>query len=334
MRLCRITLLLRFSLYNKYCQKDVLEMIVYTQLSSLEADLGISAKTLYSISNSINKRYKEVAIPKSDGGVRKLSVPDEALKNVQRRIVDKLLIYEPVSIYAKAYKQGADVKKNAACHVGKENLLKLDIYKFFDNINYSTVKDKVFPKERYSEEIRILLALLCYRGESLPQGAPTSPIISNIIMRDFDRTLGEWCRERKIAYTRYCDDMTFSGNIDRDEVVEFVSAELRKMGFILNGRKTRFLKQGQRKTVTGIVVNDKLNAKKDYKREIRQELYYCNKFGVSGHLTRVASPDTPKKYLLRMLGKVNFIIHIEPENCEFHAYKQLILKLINEEKNN
>lgn len=308
-------------------------MIVYTQLSSLEEDLGISAKTLYSISNSAQRHYKEVKIPKRDGGVRTLCIPDEALKSVQRRIAERLLAYEPVSVYAKAYKPGGSVKRNAACHVGKKNLLKLDIYKFFDSINYSTVKDKAFPKERYSEEIRILLALLCYRGESLPQGAPTSPVISNIIMCDFDETVGQWCRDRNISYTRYCDDMTFSGNIDKDETVAFVSAELRKMGLILNGRKTHYVKPGARKTVTGIVVNDKLNVSKDYKREIRQELYYCNKFGVSGHLSRVASSDTPEKYLLRMLGKVNFIIHIEPKNCEFHAHKQLILKLINEEKN-
>ena len=94
------------------------------------------------------------------------------------------------------------------------------------------------------------MGILCYRNESLPRGAPTSPVISNIIMRDFDRTVGNWCRERKIAYTCYCDDMTFSGDFDEKELVAFVKAELLAMGFILNERKSRCLKDGSRKTVT------------------------------------------------------------------------------------
>ena len=138
--------------------------------------MGISAKTLYAVSNSINAHYHSKSIPKADGSARVLSIPDEPLKKIQRAIAEKLLAYEPVSVYAKAYKPTSNVRKNAVCHVGKEKLLKLDIYKFFDSIRYSLVKEKVFPSNRYSEQIRILLSLLCYKGDSLPQGAPTSPV--------------------------------------------------------------------------------------------------------------------------------------------------------------
>ena len=109
-------------------------MIVYRELRSVEQELGFSAKTLYGLSNHISGHYREVKIPKHDGSFRTLSVPDEILKRVQRAIAEKLLVYDPVSQYAKAYKIASGVRKNARPHVGKPKLLKLDIEKFFDNI--------------------------------------------------------------------------------------------------------------------------------------------------------------------------------------------------------
>ena len=307
-------------------------MIVYTELRSLETDLGISAKTLYAISNNVNAHYHNKSIPKADGSQRVLSIPDEPLKKIQRAISEKLLAYEPVSIYAKAYKPTSNVRKNAICHVGKEKLLKLDIYKFFDSINYSLVKEKVFPSNKYSEQIRILLSLLCYKGEALPQGAPTSPIISNIIMRDFDQTVGEWCKERKISYTRYCDDMSFSGSFDEADVIEFVTCKLKSLGFILNKKKTRCFTNKDKKTVTGVVVNEKINTQKSYRRQIRQEVFYCKKFGVKEHLSRIGSTENSYSYLSRLLGQINYVLQITPDNKEFFDYKTQILTLLKESK--
>ncbi len=311
-------------------------MVVYRELSSIEADLGIPARTLYRLSNNIGKHYREKKIPKSDGTVRLLSVPDEILKKVQRSIAEKLLAYEPVSLYAKAYRIGGSVISNAAPHVAKEKILKLDIYHFFDSISYSSVKEKCFPAEKYAEKIRILLAMLCYHGESLPQGAPTSPIISNIILRDFDIEVGRWCSERKIFYSRYCDDMTFScdGDFDGAEVTAFVKQKLGVLGFILNDKKTRLLKKGDKKTVTGIVVSEKLNASKEYRRTVRAEIHYCQKFGVEEHLSRSANAlaDNPSKYLASLMGKVNYVLQITPENKEFLEYKEYLSDIIKEFK--
>lgn len=307
-------------------------MIVYTELRSLETDLGISAKTLYAVSNSINAHYHSKSIPKADGGARVLSIPDEPLKRIQRAIAERLLAYEPVSVYAKAYKPTGNVRKNAICHVGKEKLLKLDIYKFFDSIRYSLVKEKVFPSHKYSEQIRILLSLLCYKGDSLPQGAPTSPVISNIIMRDFDQAVGEWCEDRRISYSRYCDDMAFSGSFDEDEVIEFVRGELKSLGLILNERKTRCLGGGDKKTVTGVVVNEKINTPKDYRRQIRREVFYCQKFGVREHLLRIGCAEEPYHYLSRLLGRINYVLQITPNQEEFLNYKAQISALLKETK--
>ena len=298
-------------------------MIVYKELASVEQDLGFPAKTLYALSNNIEKHYHNVFIPKSDGSKRKLSVPDLILKSVQKSIADNILTQYPVSRYAKAYKMGSSVQRNAMPHVGKNMILKLDIEGFFDNILYSQVKDIVFNKEKYAEPIRVLLTILCYYRESLPQGAPTSPAITNIIMYDFDETVGAYCSGRKISYTRYCDDMTFSGDFDEKEIIAFVKNELYRLGLFLKNRKTVLVPKSKRQTVTGIVVNEKLNITKDYKKKIRQEMYYIKKFGLDEHLKRTCISDKPK-YVMSLKGRIAFVLHTTPEDCEFKEYKKFL----------
>ena len=298
-------------------------MIVYRELSSIEKDLGFSAKTLYGLSNSLEKHYHTVYLPKSDGSKRKLSVPDLILKPVQKSIADNILIQYPISKYAKAYKPGSSIQKNARPHVGKKKILKLDIEGFFDHILYSRVKDTVFYEEKYSESIRILLTMLCYYNDSLPQGAPTSPAITNIIMYDFDETVGAFCNEKNIAYTRYCDDMTFSGCFDEREIISFVKGELRKLGLFLKNRKTAVISASKRQVVTGIVVNEKMNVTKDYKKTIRQEIYYIKKFGLDEHLKRLGI-SYKQQYVLSLKGRIAFVLQTIPNNCEFIEYKNFL----------
>ena len=291
-------------------------MIVYRELSSLERDLGISAKTLYAVSNNISKHYRKTKLPKKSGGYRNLSVPDEILKAIQKQIADVLLIHMPVSRYAKAYRFGSSTLRNAKHHVGKQVVLKLDIFHFFDSIRYSTVKDKAFPAEIYAEPLRILLTMLCYHKDALPQGAPSSPAITNIILYELDEQIGQWCRERGIAYTRYCDDMTFSGDFEPAEVIQFVRLELKKMGFLLNEQKTRIQRPGQQQTVTGIVVNEKLSIPADYRRKLRQELYYCRKFGIQEHLQKIGLEIPEDNYRMQLLGKVNYVLQVHPDDWD------------------
>ena len=111
-------------------------MIVYKELASIEQDLGFPAKTLYGLSNNLEKHYHNIFIPKSDGSRRKLSVPDLILKKVQRSIADNILAKYPISRYAQAYKPGSSIQRNARAHIGKKKILKLDIEGFFDHIHY------------------------------------------------------------------------------------------------------------------------------------------------------------------------------------------------------
>lgn len=300
-------------------------MIVYRELSSIEKDLGVSAKTLYTLSNNLERHYRRVSIPKRRGGERVLSVPDALLKQIQRLIAEKILAFEPISQYATAYKSGASVVKNSVCHVGKEKVLKLDIKHFFDSIRYIQVKDRVFPSVRFSEKNRILLTMLCYYKDKLPQGAPSSPVITNIIMRDFDETVGAWCAKQGIAYTRYCDDMTFSGAFDASNVIEYVAAELKKYGFLLNEKKTSTVPPSRRQLVTGVVVNQKPNTPCESRKKLRQEVFYCRKYGVNGHLERIGSRQNPKEYLQSLLGRISFALQVSPDNKSLAADKEFIV---------
>ena len=295
-------------------------MIVYQEFSSLVDDLGFSGKTLYSVSNHMDRHYRTVRIPKRSGGVRTLSVPDDLLCAIQRRIIRMLLPLEEISPYASAYREGGSTRRNAEPHVGKPMILKLDIEGFFDHLLYPQVKEKAFPASRYSEQNRILLSILCTCDGVLPQGAPTSPAISNIILRDFDNTVGAWARKQGISYSRYCDDMTFSGDFSEARVIRFVAAELKKLGLFLNRRKTVAARQGQRQSVTGIVVNEKLSIPAGYKRQLRQEMYYCMRFGVEAHLKASGSSETPEAYRRKLLGRLQYALSVERENPDMQRW--------------
>lgn len=301
-------------------------MIVYRELSSIEKDLGYPAKTLYGLSNNLEKHYHTVFIPKSDGTKRKLSVPDLILKKVQKSIADNILSYYRISKYATAYKVGSSVQKNARLHVNKKKILKLDIEGFFDNITYSRVKDIVFYKEKYSEPIRILLTMLCYYKESLPQGAPTSPSITNIMMYEFDERVGNYCNQKGVVYTRYCDDMIFSGDFCETDIISFVKNELRKLGLFLKKRKTAIIPKSKRQTVTGIVVNEKINLTKEYKKKIRQEIHYIEKFGIESHAKKQGISNM-QEYLDSLTGRIAFVLQTCPQNLEFRRYREILKEL-------
>lgn len=300
-------------------------MIIYKEFSSLLKDLGFSGKTLYSVSNHIKRHYHIVKIPKSNGEVRELTVPDDLLMSIQRAINNKLLCLEEVSHYAMAYRQGRSTKINSTPHVNKPVILKMDIRHFFDHLIFPLIKEKAFPATRYSEQNRILLTFLCTYKDALPQGAPTSPAISNIIMREFDNFIGGWCNDRNIAYTRYCDDMTFSGDFDPKLVITLVRNELKKLGLYLNDRKTTIVRKGQRQSVTGIVVNEKISVPTEYKKRIRQEMYYCMKYGIADHLIKTEWMDSKEAYIVKLLGRINYVLSIEHDNLQMKKYRKWLM---------
>lgn len=283
-------------------------------------------KILYSIANSKEKNYKIIKIKKRNGKYRTIYEPDPILKSIQKRILSNILEERSVSKYSKAYYKGISLKDNAIPHVKKKIILKLDIENFFPNITFMNVYNACFPIEYFPKKVGMLLTYLCTINDYVPQGAPTSSYISNLVMRDFDNEIGSFCEERNIDYTRYSDDMTFSGDFDVYEIIVKVRKMLGKLGLNINNDKIHVIKNSCEQNVTGLVVNEKVQVSKKYRRKIRQEVYYIKKYGILEHMKRNNIKDK-NKYLNSLYGKINYVLQINNEDKEFVKYKEIVSEL-------
>ena len=284
-------------------------------------------KEIYAISNKTENNYTIFRITKHSGGYRTIYEPNSVLKHIQKQILKNVLYTRSISKYAKAYSKGTSLLDNALPHVGKDIILKLDIKSFFDSITFSNIYKSCFGLEYFPKQIGMLLTSLVTYNDFLPQGAPTSSYISNLVMKDYDEEIGKWCNEKNIEYTRYSDDMTFSGDFDPSEVIKIVRKYLYKLGLKINNKKIHVIKNCYCQNVTGVVVNEKLQVSIKYRKKIRQEIFYIKKYGIDSHLKRINMKDK-NKYLKSLYGKILFVLQINKNDKEFIEYKKYILKII------
>ena len=231
------------------------------------ADIKKINKTLYGISNNIDANYEEIIIRKKSGGLRFLYEPSKTLKSIQKRILKNVLEEKRTSSYAYAYKKGCSIKENAKHHVNKDVIVKLDIKDFFNNITFKMVYDSCFNETLYPKKMGMLFTNLCVYNNRLPAGAPTSGFIANVVLRNFDEKIGSYCEKRTISYTRYSDDLTFSGDFDVKDLIKYVNKLLYEYNFRLNKKKIKVVSKRTRQQVTGIVVNKKINIKRNNKKK-------------------------------------------------------------------
>lgn len=289
----------------KYLDKENLkEFILSLNLIKGNKSCEEVLNSLYAISNNNKKYYTKKYINKKDGTKRELLVPSVFLKNIQKNILNNVLYGLKASVYGTGYLPNISIKNNALPHINKKVILKLDIKNFFENITFEHLY-RALPSNVFPPQIKVLLIKLCTYDDYLPQGAPTSPMLSNLAMKSFDEYIGEYCKNKNISYTRYCDDLTFSGEFNAKMLKNKVEAFLNTLGFNLNDKKTQVLYNHSRQIVTGIVVNNKLNAPKNYRKKLRQELYYINKYGLDSHLEKINTKD--KNYMLKIKGKINYV---------------------------
>lgn len=283
---------------------------------------------LYTISNRIENNYKVYKIKKRNGKYRTIYNPNPTLKYIQRQILNNILNNKSISKYARAYHKGITLVDNALPHVNKKIILKLDIKEFFNNISFNNVYNTCFPIEYFPKSIGMLLTYLCTYNDYIPQGAPTSAYISNLVMKQFDDEIGDWCESNNISYTRYSDDMTFSGDFNPKVVIAKVRKMLNKLGLQLNDDKTNVISKSGSQNVTGIVVNEKIQINSKYRSTIRKEVYYINKYGVDSHIERIKYKLGKGKYLNNLYGRIMFVLQVNKNDKEFIKYKQIIKKLI------
>lgn len=293
------------------------------------SDIKKINKILYGISNNIDLNYEEIIIKKKNKNLRYLNEPSPILKGIQKRILKNVLEEKMISKCAYAYKKGLSTILNAKSHVGCKVILKLDIENFFDNINFYKVYNSCFNENLYPKKLGMLLTNLCVYNDMLPQGSPTSGYISNIVLRNFDCNIDAYCKDKNINYTRYSDDMTFSGDFDIRKLIKYVNELLYKERFRLNKSKIKVVLNTTRQQVTGIVVNEKINLSKNYKRKIRQEVYYVLKYGVKSHIEKRNINLSCNRYLSVLLGKINYVLTVNPNDKEFINYKNEIKRIKN-----
>ena len=243
--------------------------------------------------NNTRRRYTSFEIRKKSGGVRQIDAPRRGLKNILYYL-NKIFqsIYTPSSA-ATGFVQGKSVVDNAQCHIGKNYVFNIDLKDFFPSITQPRVWKRFQLKPlNISQPMANIMAGLCCmkkKGQNgsvsylLPQGAPTSPIITNMICDKLDRRLKGLAARFNLTYTRYADDITFSS----DHYVYAEDGDFRKeleriitdQGFSINEKKTRLQKKGSHQEVTGLIVNEKANVARKYVRELRSILYIWEKYG-------------------------------------------------------
>ena len=250
-------------------------------------------------------RYRQFKIKKKSGGYRQITTPRNRSFMMLLQCVNEILkaMYTP-SDYSMGFTEQRSVVTNAAVHKGQNYVFNLDLKDFFPSVEQARVWKRLqLAPFKFPVSIANLVAGLCSMRETrkdtngkvtfayiLPQGAPTSPIITNMICDNLDRRLAGLAKRFGLHYTRYADDITFSSmhyvyaenGEFRKELTRIISSQ----GFTINDKKTRLQKLGSRQEVTGIIVSDKLNVAKKYVREIRSLLYIWEKYGYTDAISR------------------------------------------------
>jgi RNA-directed DNA polymerase len=231
--------------------------------------LGVPEKTL----REFRTAYRVVRIPKKHGGLRTLHVPDDATKDLQRRILRLLLTRMKTDVAACGFEPGRSIVDNAMPHVGRALVLRYDVVDFFTATRASRV-ERMFLRFGWNAEAAALITRLVTHEGGLPQGAPTSPRLSNILNARLDRELRFYISRKQGQYTRYADDITVSfpedwiGQAERTRAIVARSFALR--GYRLHGKeKTSVRRRHQRQVVTGLVVNRKVALPRTIRRRLR-----------------------------------------------------------------
>jgi RNA-directed DNA polymerase len=253
---------------------------------------------------------------------RKISAPSKELFYIQKEIQNKILENIAINNFAFGFVKDKSIFDNANYHIKSEKILSIDLKDFFPSIGFTQVYYIFYNICGYHSDVASSLAKIVMKDGGLPQGAPTSPIISNIVCYKMDYRLQKLAEKNNIKYSRYADDIVFSGEKNKinNKLFYVVNKIIEDEGYIINDDKTKFLDKSKRMEVTGLVINnDKIAVKKDYILKIRQELYYIKKYGLNNHLSNNNIYNSNYKDHLK--GKIMFVWKVDKEKG---------LKLLNE----
>ena len=304
---------------------------------------------LYNI--QIANLYNSFTIPKKNGGERIIHAPKKELKFLQKKLANVLWECYLESIESKskgknfktpvlshAFEKGKSIITNSQIHRNKKYILNIDLKNFFDSFNFGRVRG-FFIKDRdfaVTPEIATVIAQIACYQDKLPQGAPSSPIITNLITRILDYRIVKIAKKYRFTYSRYADDMTFSTNRELNSNKLRASKELDNFlteleeviissGFEINPQKTRLSNNMQRQEVTGLVVNKKINVKREYIKNTRAMAFQLYKDGAF-------EIDKKSGTLNQLTGRFAFIFQIDQYNNYLLYKKSLIQNNLDSQK--
>lgn len=302
-------------------ENDVPIIFDFTHLSLL---LGREKTYLASVINSPDNHYRDFTIKKRSGGERIITSPYPALLEMQYWIYNNILKKQPLHSSAHGFVFKKSIITNSKLHAGENHLLKMDLKDFFPSIKLNRII-YIFKQLGYPNNISFFLASICCYDERLPQGAPTSPVLSNIVAIKLDKRLISLSKKYNLKYTRYADDLTFSGPSIPAKFIEYVNDIIQSEGFETNTNKTRLYKNRSKRIVTGISVSESvIKIPRSYKRDLKLELNYIKKYGLNSHVTK--KKIRKSNYLYSIIGKVNFWLSVEPNNEYAIQSKEMLIK--------
>lgn len=296
---------------------------VIFEVEHLSKILNIDHLGFVKIINSPESFYRSFKIRKAKGGYRNIVAPYPSLQSCQRWIYKNILLKLDVHSSAHGFVKGRSIFSNASLHLNQKALLKLDLKDFFPSIPINWVIS-LFSSLGYPHNISFYLASLCCYEGALSQGAVTSPYISNVLLRSLDKRLKSLASKYELNYSRYADDMTFSGAYIPHKFIDIVDAVITDFGLRLNEEKNRLHTKPGKRIVTGLSVSgDELRLPRAYKRKLKQEVFYIRKYGLVSHISKMKIKHP--YYLESLIGKLNFLSQAEPGN-EFASDSLTYLK--------
>ncbi|GEJ39239.1 hypothetical protein FPKKA176_contig00107-0001 [Flavobacterium psychrophilum] len=308
----------------------------------------------HELNNIIENRtyfYTYYLIKKRTKGHRRIIAPYSNISEVQNWIKNNILDNLTTNINSTAYQKGNSISNNAKIHENNQVIFNIDLENFFETITERRIYG-VFKSIGYTKNVAIDLAKICTTIISqekfddlnddvkthfedyiklnecvLPQGACTSPTLSNLICRKLDIRLSKLANKLGIQYSRYADDITFSGSLEKLPNIKLLKKIIEEEKFKVNDNKVKLLKKGNRQMVTGLLVDGKVRVPQKYKKEIFRHLRFCEKFGGFTHFNKINPEKSFRKEWLH--GKICFVHSVEPEIAKIMFQK---LKDINWEK--
>ncbi len=293
--------------------------------------------------------YVDFYIPKKPGGQRKISAPVKDLKAIQTAINLLLQSIFVPSGYATGFVIGRSIKENASRHVGQTCVLNIDLQDFFPSITKKMVRKALHRELGASlgdNDVINLISRLCTMPNSdgievLPQGAPTSPALSNIVLKSLDEEMAMFSEKIGCRYSRYADDITFSHRKEIRRMKPLWVGEIRRIvakhGLAINEKKTKTLVPGIRREVTGVVISDKINVPRTYVKQLRALLHLWEKYGyeqAQSIFAKRLNKNVTKNLVNVIDGKINYLGMIKgKEDRVYQRFKRMFKKLQWQENN-